>query len=432
MRLPQATIKEAIAHPEKVARQEALNYFSDCFSRDAEVMPIAIKAIEKYGRRGAFLYVHVLANLEQSEATMDWAIQELHREEDKFQDHDSYFPALSRLLCQASPQLLIPRAKAITEAPGFLKFLLPELQDRLRIASWDADRCWKELESISAAGMSKDPDSEADFHHASRVVEKLAHHGQPFVDRILDLLQKEIEDFDNDPMVLMEEFMVILAGEMRLERAIPLIVTKLHALREVLSEQCIDALGKIGTDAAAEAVTNGWLESEWDYRLYATSALEKIHSDTTVRKCLELLPKDKDLGIRTKLADALLCQFAEEVIEPVREMVQKRAYDDTITDLMGRLVGISAVLGVEFPEYPIWKKAADEKRAIQERRTREIGRFLHDSRATASPKPAVSKEPDVLLDQKRSPILRTEKHVGRNDPCPCGSGMKFKKCCMKR
>jgi uncharacterized protein YecA (UPF0149 family) len=22
------------------------------------------------------------------------------------------------------------------------------------------------------------------------------------------------------------------------------------------------------------------------------------------------------------------------------------------------------------------------------------------------------------------------RHVGRNDPCPCGSGKKFKKCCL--
>jgi uncharacterized protein YecA (UPF0149 family) len=27
------------------------------------------------------------------------------------------------------------------------------------------------------------------------------------------------------------------------------------------------------------------------------------------------------------------------------------------------------------------------------------------------------------------PIRRTEPKVGRNDPCPCGSGKKFKKCC---
>jgi len=26
--------------------------------------------------------------------------------------------------------------------------------------------------------------------------------------------------------------------------------------------------------------------------------------------------------------------------------------------------------------------------------------------------------------------IRAESKVGRNDPCPCGSGLKFKKCCL--
>ena len=29
-------------------------------------------------------------------------------------------------------------------------------------------------------------------------------------------------------------------------------------------------------------------------------------------------------------------------------------------------------------------------------------------------------------------IARDEPRVGRNDPCPCGSGKKFKKCCMNK
>jgi preprotein translocase subunit SecA len=32
-------------------------------------------------------------------------------------------------------------------------------------------------------------------------------------------------------------------------------------------------------------------------------------------------------------------------------------------------------------------------------------------------------------DQKPEPIHREGPKVGRNDPCPCGSGKKFKKCC---
>jgi len=28
------------------------------------------------------------------------------------------------------------------------------------------------------------------------------------------------------------------------------------------------------------------------------------------------------------------------------------------------------------------------------------------------------------------PVRNPWKDVGRNDPCPCGSGLKFKKCCL--
>ena len=35
-------------------------------------------------------------------------------------------------------------------------------------------------------------------------------------------------------------------------------------------------------------------------------------------------------------------------------------------------------------------------------------------------------------DQKREPIRNREVKVGRNDPCPCGSGRKYKSCCMKK
>ncbi len=30
------------------------------------------------------------------------------------------------------------------------------------------------------------------------------------------------------------------------------------------------------------------------------------------------------------------------------------------------------------------------------------------------------------------PYVRDAKKIGRNDPCPCGSGKKYKHCCMKK
>ena len=30
---------------------------------------------------------------------------------------------------------------------------------------------------------------------------------------------------------------------------------------------------------------------------------------------------------------------------------------------------------------------------------------------------------------KKKPVVKSEQKVGRNDPCPCGSGKKYKNCC---
>ena len=37
----------------------------------------------------------------------------------------------------------------------------------------------------------------------------------------------------------------------------------------------------------------------------------------------------------------------------------------------------------------------------------------------------------LYKEQKESTTIRKEKKIGRNDPCPCGSGKKYKKCCGK-
>ncbi len=36
---------------------------------------------------------------------------------------------------------------------------------------------------------------------------------------------------------------------------------------------------------------------------------------------------------------------------------------------------------------------------------------------------------ELYLEQKKSGTVRKDKKIGRNDPCPCGSGKKYKKCC---
>ena len=44
-------------------------------------------------------------------------------------------------------------------------------------------------------------------------------------------------------------------------------------------------------------------------------------------------------------------------------------------------------------------------------------------------KPENIKDLDILLNPLKTRIA--ESKVGRNEPCPCGSGQKYKKCCGK-
>ena len=43
----------------------------------------------------------------------------------------------------------------------------------------------------------------------------------------------------------------------------------------------------------------------------------------------------------------------------------------------------------------------------------------------------VEAEEELLAKTEKVKPIHTDKAPGRNDPCPCGSGKKFKKCCGK-
>ncbi|HSE73307.1 MAG TPA: SEC-C metal-binding domain-containing protein [Dongiaceae bacterium] len=41
-------------------------------------------------------------------------------------------------------------------------------------------------------------------------------------------------------------------------------------------------------------------------------------------------------------------------------------------------------------------------------------------------------DPALRFDEfmPATPVTNPPRHIGRNDPCPCGSGKKYKKCCL--
>ena len=54
------------------------------------------------------------------------------------------------------------------------------------------------------------------------------------------------------------------------------------------------------------------------------------------------------------------------------------------------------------------------------------------AKAAAPDMPQQTAVPDRNQGKKPQTYRRTEEKVGRNDPCPCGSGKKYKNCCMNK
>jgi preprotein translocase subunit SecA len=57
-------------------------------------------------------------------------------------------------------------------------------------------------------------------------------------------------------------------------------------------------------------------------------------------------------------------------------------------------------------------------------------KFIYNINIANLPKREKVAEPVVTNHEEgvKKPVVREDK-IGRNDPCPCGSGKKYKKCC---
>lgn len=67
---------------------------------------------------------------------------------------------------------------------------------------------------------------------------------------------------------------------------------------------------------------------------------------------------------------------------------------------------------------------------VRERLTETMGR-LELKLAPEPPSSQTEETPETPAEQDPIPPVDTKKEIGRNDPCPCGSGKKYKHCCGK-
>lgn len=134
--------------------------------------------------------------------------------------------------------------------------------------------------------------------------------------------------------------------------------------------------------------------------------------------------------IEKEIYEQLLENPDEEVKGTVKELAEK--YGQEVLTMVGFLDGINESLKepnpIETMDEDTQVSLAFDKEKLYKNMVAAKADWLYE---LPQWKEIYSEEElkKLYKEQKESGTIRKEKKIGRNDPCPCGSGKKYKKCC---
>jgi SEC-C motif len=424
MRLPADKVQKAILHADQDVRGAAVCYFANSFSSDPTIMPLVIQAIEKFGFDNGFQTHSFMEDLVQTEETVRWLIQQLSKLGQPANEKEAE-PVLAYIsaLVHADPAVL-KNHEAEIMALEFDYESKEAITERIWFRSRPAEKLWEDFEEFCQTHEDEESISDEDFDFGCRVVESLGRRQDQYADKVLEIIGGETDEIGT----WKEGLAIRLAGEMKLEAAIPLMMTTLHEPPdEWISQECHRAFTKIGSEAVVAQFANDYATSDWFERISIACTLEDIHSDEAVQACLEFLNLEEDQVIKGLLLQSILFNFATEGIEPSRQFILKTPLDPDVLEVRSTLLTACKLIGERFPEFDAWLE--DSKN------DQEFRRKWHEDHPVPDEDENDFDDEDFEQDEYEEPepppitIVRRNERVGRYDPCPCGSGKKFKKCC---
>ncbi|KRF21678.1 zinc-binding protein [Paenibacillus sp. Soil787] len=309
---------------------------------------------------------------------------------------------LTNILIHSDLSLLEPYLDVLAQSEDLNK----RIQTRKNIANLENDALFDAFEHFIKEAYGK-YFNEIETFYGDQLIHELANRKSVSPDYIMHVL----DSYDPDDFSYETIFYTKLAGEMQLETATPLLCSFLGDEDDVLPETAVRALVRIGTESVITTLAEKYAAaSDEYYRLFASDVFGKIKLPASEKALLELLPNENDITNATKLADEL-CELGSTIGIPLVHELVENGYDSGHLNLTEKLYAHCVMSDSLLPQRNLWKRELEEE---EKRR-------------------AKPNEIDRLLKGKGSvpmltPFKKMDK-IGRTDPCPCGSGKKYKKCC---
>ena len=400
-------LKRALQHADHHVREAAARYFSESYSRDPELLGLVLDACMRHGLRENQLVLDSAASFEISKEDFRRAFEQLGLAKD-YNTCAKY----GRILANAPAEWLLEYESNLEESGKLTEGVVNKINWRFTFMDHSPEEAWQDLQEYSEECRDSRHVGEVDHHRADSLLDILARADIPPDEQILDLLQDEAVEEE-----WLEVWLVKLAGLRGILEAVPLLVDYLQVDTGYFRERVVDALARIGDTEAVHLIDRRFATDPQHVKTYASTVPARIKSRVSEKFLLKHLKSEEDVTIRTFLFEGLCRLFSRAGVPVVREEIE-RGYVRGILSLEHALLNVAEVLGIELPEAEKWRRDREEKEQRRRERREELNRLA-----------------GMVRDRKesegtgRQPARRPKKEVGRNDPCPCGSGRKYKRCC---
>ena len=471
-------VRQALLSPFEAVRLAAADYFdgNDIALEipDCGVMQTVMEAIEKYGYEPSLGMIED-RRFPQNEATVRRIVAELDKEHDPDDiPADNYCFFLAGMLCTVDPGLL---SENMVGLRCFPKEKTGAFLMRLELAG----QIWYEL-LRTASGF--DPEYETE------VWEAMARHTDQ-KETVLNALLGKDRVIKGNLLEDMTPNLIELVKDMKIVEALPwvsmqILTVEKYGFQSIAMDNMLElssALAVIGDEKTLAMFCSRWLERPHKHPWFV-DVLTRLKTPWSMNACLQVLQK-RNLDENTR--QAAIRHLAENFVSEALPMIL--AFDPELaTDRFRRQMMVVAHLvnPIEgFDQFEEWKaeaerhhwsRIADRERYRYERIRDDYmdddeefdEEFDEDDEENfdgdeedfgddgddendddfADDRDDESGDEGMEDDDSRDDgstgddelsgampcpgtIRNAEPHVGRNDPCPCGSGRKYKKCCLK-
>ena len=197
---------------------------------------------------------------------------------------------------------------------------------------------------------------------------------------------------------------VYAAGVMQMEDLIPQFIELMQRDDDGLVDLLTEAMIRLQSEEMVKAVTPFLVTSEEGVFITASAILKEAKTPYAEQTLVNAYNHTSEIDMKEFFLDALTSQFSPKAFPLIQDFLAQNKIARAFN--MDRMFySFYKAMGKEHPLFVTWRASIIDE---NERFEKEINSYM-------------------LKD-----LLREEfGKVGRNDPCICGSGKKFKKCCGK-